>query len=248
MSPTVQAGGVELAYRERGDGPAVLLVHGMADDSHGWQEVVEGLEDQARVIAYDRRGYGDSGAPEPYDRTTVNEQAEDAAALLRELGAAPAVVCGADLGALVCLDLILRHGSLVRAGVLLEPPLYAFSPAATEALAAERQRLEQSLRDGGPEEAVVAFLEARGAEPERRRRARGAARAFFADFAGLASWPVTRGQLRALALPLAVLTAPGAPTHARQAADALAALVPGARRIEDPRPIGALRQLLAPIS
>jgi pimeloyl-ACP methyl ester carboxylesterase len=248
MSPTVQAGGVELAYRERGDGPAVLLVHGMADDSHGWDEVIEGLPDQARVIAYDRRGYGGSGAPEPYGRTTVNEQAEDAAALLRQLDAAPAIVCGADLGALVCLDLIQRHRSLVRAGVLLEPPLYAFSAAANEALAAERQVLEQSLRDGGPEDAVSAFLENRGADPERHQRARTAARAFFADYAGLASWPVTRRQLRALAVPLAVLTGPSAQIHARQAADALAALVPGARRIEDGSPAAVVRELLASAS
>ena len=244
MSPTVEAAGVELAYREAGDGPAVLLVHGMADDARGWEEVIAGLRGRARAIAYDRRGYGASGAPDPYERTTVNEQAEDAAALLRALDAAPALVCGADLGALACLDVARRHRRLVRAVVTIDPPLYAFAPAATEVLADQRIRLEEALRDGGPQQAVAAFLAAMGAGAERVARARAAAPAFFADFAGLATWPVTRRELRDLDVPLTVLTRPQAPPHARDAADALAALVPGARRAHGEPPLKALLKLL----
>src|SRR3954447_2853131 len=101
--------GVELAVVVRGSGPAVVLVHGMADDASGWAAVAEPLASQARVIAYDRRGYGESEAPEPYVQTTVAEQTEDAACLIAALDAAPAVVCGRDLGALVGLDLAKRH-------------------------------------------------------------------------------------------------------------------------------------------
>ena len=60
-------------------------------------------------MTYDRRGYGGSGAPEPYERTTIHEQAEDLAALVAALGAAGAVGVGADLGALVVLDVLRRH-------------------------------------------------------------------------------------------------------------------------------------------
>ena len=125
----------------------------------------------ARAIAYDRRGYGASGAPEPYAATTVQEQAEDAAALLAALGAAPAVLVGDGFGALVVLDLLVRRPELARAAVLVDPPLHAFVPAATEALAAERVLLEEALREGGPG--------ARGARLARRRgrRRRGARRA-----------------------------------------------------------------------
>ena len=65
--PVVEGAGVELAYEETGTGPAVVLVHGMADDRAAWPAEIPGL----RTIAYDRRGYGESSAPEPYDRTTV---------------------------------------------------------------------------------------------------------------------------------------------------------------------------------
>jgi 3-oxoadipate enol-lactonase len=244
VAPTVEAAGVELAYREAGSGPAVVLVHGMADDASAWDEVMSGLDRRARVIAYDRRGYGASGAPDPYERTTVNEQAEDAAALLRALDAAPALACGADLGALVCLDLARRHRALLRGAVVIDPPLYAFAPGATEALAEQRLRLEEGLRAGGPGEAVAAFLAETGASAARRERARAAAGAFFADYGGLATWPITRRELRELQLPLAVLTSSTAPGYARQAADALASLVPRARRAHGEPPLEALLRLL----
>jgi pimeloyl-ACP methyl ester carboxylesterase len=244
MSPTVESAGVELAYREAGSGPAVLLVHGIAHDARAWEEVIAGLGERARAIAYDRRGYGASGAPDPYERTTVNEQAEDAATVVRALGAAPVVACGADLAALVCLDLAQRHRELVRAVVAIDPPLYAFAPRATEALAAQRIMLEEALREGGPEEAVSAFLAQTGAGDERLQRARAAASAFFADYAGLATWPVTRRELRQLEVPLAVLTSSSAPRYTLEAADALAALASRGRRGHGEPPLEALVRLL----
>jgi pimeloyl-ACP methyl ester carboxylesterase len=241
----VEAAGVPLAYEERGEGPAVLLVHGMAEDARGWVDVVAALAGSARTIAYDRRGYGRSGAPDPYERTTVSEQAEDAAVLLDALGAAPAVVCGRDFGALVCLDLVKRHRHLVRAAVVVDVPLYAFVPAATEALSAQRIALEEALRAGGPEAAVATYRASAGRGGDAGRAGRVAPAAFFADYGGLASWPVTRGELRGLAVPLAVLTTADAPVHVRQAADALAALVPGARRGHDEEPAAAVAALLS---
>ncbi|MEA2431398.1 MAG: hypothetical protein QOI19_1871, partial [Thermoleophilaceae bacterium] len=41
--PTVEAGGVELAYEERGEGAAVVLVHGTATARTVWRETVEAL-------------------------------------------------------------------------------------------------------------------------------------------------------------------------------------------------------------
>jgi pimeloyl-ACP methyl ester carboxylesterase len=242
---TVPGLGVELAVRERGAGPAVVLVHGMADGAAGWAPLVEALAGEARAIAYDRRGYGASGAPEPYGRTTVEEQAEDAAALVRGLGAAPAVLCGRDLGALVSLDVAKRHRDLVRGIVLVDPPLLAFSPAATEALARERDALELWLREAGPAGAVERWLGSRGADAERVARARASAPAFFADYAALATWPVTRAELRALAVPAAILESPDAPAHLHAAVEALAQLLPDAEHATTVDVAGAIHGLLA---
>ena len=240
---TVEGAGITLAYVEQGTGPPVLLVHGLASDAAAMAPVARALAPDARVIAYDRRGYGSSGAPEPYGGTSVEEQAEDAAALLRALDAAPAIVAGDGLGALVALDLAKRHGSLVRGLVASDPVLFALVPEATEALSTERAEIEQAVRDGGPEAGVEAWLGGR-VDGEALERARRAYRAFFADYAGLATWPVARRELRALDVPAVVLTGPWTPDHVAAAADALAALLPRVTRAQDGDLAGAARSLL----
>src|SRR4051794_30654737 len=184
MAVLIEGAGVPIAVEERGAGRDVLLVHDIASDALDLAPIADSLADRGRVIAYDRRGYGDSGAPVPYDATTVNEQAEDAAAVLRAVGAQDAVVVGVGFGALVALDLMTRHGELTGAGVVAGPPLFAFVAEATEALSAERAVLEEALRAGGPELAVARWL-GDGADPVRVERAQRAHRAFFADLAGL---------------------------------------------------------------
>ncbi len=241
----IHGAGVELAWiaAGAGEGPAVVVAHGMASDAEAWAGRLGPLaaahREDGRAIAYDRRGYGASGAPEPYVATTVEEQAEDLAAVISGLGAAPAVVVGEDLGALACLDVLKRHRDLVAGAVLIDPPLLAFVPDAAEELGQERLVLQEALRDGGPAAAIDAYLGPR-ADPARAARARLRARAFFADFAGVASWPVTRAELRALAVPAAVVTGPATELHVRQAADALTALLPEAARRHDGDPIAAL--------
>lgn len=240
---TAAGAGVELAYDGSGEGPAVLLVHGIAGPSAALERVRGELGSRARVIAYDRRGYGRSQAPEPYERTTVQEQAEDAAALIEGLNASPAILCGADFGALVCLDLVLRHRALVRGAVLVGPPLLWLVAGGSEELAAERELLETALRDGGREEAIEAWL-GPGADAARVERAKASPAAFFADWSGLSSWPATRRELRGLAAPLVVLD-PERPSPAAAAAgDALADLAPDARRERGTDPVPALRALL----
>ena len=244
MAPSVEGAGVALNVVERGSGPSVLLVHGMASDAQALAPLATALVAQARVIAYDRRGYGSSGAPEPYQATTVEEQAEDAAAVLRRLEAGPALVCGDGFGALIALDLMKRHRALVRGAVLSNPPLFMFVPAATEQLAAQRAELEAAVRKGGPGAGVEAWLGGR-VDDEALARARAAHLGFFADYAGLASWPVSRRELRALDVPAVVLTGPWTPPHIVEAAEALAELLPSARRAEDGDLATAARDLLA---
>jgi pimeloyl-ACP methyl ester carboxylesterase len=243
--PHVEGAGVALQYDERGDGPPVLVVHGMASDAAAWAPVLDELASAgARAIAYDRRGYGSSGAPEPYAATTVQEQAQDAGALLQQLAAAPALLVGDGFGALVVLELLVRRPELARAAVLADPPLHAFVPEATMALAVERELLEQALRAGGPAAAVRAWL-GDGADPGRAERAGAAQLGFFADYAGQASWSPSRRELRAIGVPVAVVTGPQTPAFVVAAADAVAALLPDARRASDGGVVAAARALLA---
>jgi len=220
MAPVIEGAGVPLSYSEHGEGAPVLLVHGIGGS--------EWPSPPGRVVSYERRGYGSSGAPEPYDRTTVEEQAEDAAALVSGLALGPAVVVGDGLGGVIGLDLARRHRALVRGVVAIDPPLFAFVPEASEVLAAERAGLERVLREDGPAEAVRAYFADRG--PEFAARAAESHRAFFADYGAAAGWSVGRRELRALAVPVWVLDGPRAAPHMRAASDALAAALPAAQR------------------
>ncbi|HEX6620172.1 MAG TPA: alpha/beta fold hydrolase [Solirubrobacteraceae bacterium] len=244
MAPSVEGAGVALNVVEHGAGAPVLLIHGLAADAEAMAPVARALAGEARVIAFDRRGYGSSGSPEPYRGTTVEEQAQDAAAVLGARAPGPAVVCGDGFGALVALDLVKRHRARVRAVVLSDPPLFMFVPEATERLAAQHAELEAAVREGGPEAGVEAWLGGR-ADGRALERARAAYHAFFADYAGLASWPVTRRELRSMDLPAVVLTGPATPAHVVAAADALAGLMPAARRADDGDLVAAARMLLA---
>ena len=152
------AHGVDLAHWERGSGPAVLYLHETGTGAEIWRPLAEAIGDEARSISYDRRGWGRSEVPAAYARTTVEEQSEDAAALLDVLGADRALLCGSGLGAVAALDLLLRHPALVAGAVLIEPPLLAFVREATEGLSADRAAIEEALRDGGPGAALDLYL------------------------------------------------------------------------------------------
>jgi pimeloyl-ACP methyl ester carboxylesterase len=236
--PTVEGAGVELAYEDQGaDPPTTLVVHGMASGAAASAELRSRLP--GRVIAHDRRGYGGSGAPEPYAATTVQEQGEDAAALLLALGAAPARVVGFGFGALIALDLLVRRPELLASAVLCDAPLLAFVPEANEALAAERQHLEEALRDGGPQAAIAYWL-GPGADPEAVARGQASPRGFFADYAGLATWSPSRRELRGIGVPVVFVTGPDSAPHVIRAADEAAGLVPGASRRTDGDVLAAL--------
>jgi pimeloyl-ACP methyl ester carboxylesterase len=155
----------------------------------------------------------------------VTEQAEDAAALIEHLGAAPAIVVGTDFGALVALDLLIRHGSLVSGAVLVAPAFYALLPGATDDLAAQRIALGEVVHEHGPEAAVVAYLA--GAPGERIERARGAHRAFFADYGGLPTFTAGRRELARITQPVIALEG-RAGTLEAAAARRLAELIPNA--------------------
>jgi pimeloyl-ACP methyl ester carboxylesterase len=85
-----------------------------------WEDAARELAGHGRCIVYDRRGSFRSERPEPYE-TFVGEHADDAAALIDFLSAAPAIVIGRSYGGEVALDLARRYPERVKAMALLEP-------------------------------------------------------------------------------------------------------------------------------
>lgn len=120
---TAKVGGTTLAYRELGEGEPVVFVHGGISDLRVWDAQLPVVGQHYRAIAYSRR-YSLPNAPFAGDPTDVafDQDAEDLAALLRELGAAPAHLVGNSWGAFMCLLTTVRYPELVRSLVLEEPP------------------------------------------------------------------------------------------------------------------------------
>ncbi|WP_433556997.1 alpha/beta fold hydrolase [Pseudonocardia xinjiangensis] len=112
----MQVNGKELAVEVEGDGPAVLLVHGLGGTSNFYQVQADALVDRFRVIRVDSAGAGRSPVA---DGISVESHADDLAAVLAELGVDSAKVVGHSMGTLVVRALAARHPGTVSGLALL---------------------------------------------------------------------------------------------------------------------------------
>jgi pimeloyl-ACP methyl ester carboxylesterase len=120
---SVKVNGTELYHEIRGATPPVLLIMGATGDGGHFDAFADLLTDEFTVVNYDRRGNGRGPAPPGWQTTSPEEQADDAAGLLRALGTGPAAVFGTSNGGTFALCLLVRHpgwlrGDLARAGVV----------------------------------------------------------------------------------------------------------------------------------
>jgi pimeloyl-ACP methyl ester carboxylesterase len=116
MGEHVRAGDLEIWTEQVGAGPDVLLIGGAGDTVESWQFQLDGLADSYRVTAFDNRGAGRTAMPG--GTVSVEEMADDAAAVLRALDITSAHVAGFSGGSLISQELTLRHPELVRSLVL----------------------------------------------------------------------------------------------------------------------------------
>ena len=115
--PKVEAGEVRLHYELHGEGPPVLMVAGLGNDSRSWAFQLPALSRRYTVILFDNRGVGESDKPPgPY---TTRMMGLDAAALLDALGVGPAHVVGHSMGGLIAQHLAIERPDLVRSLTLM---------------------------------------------------------------------------------------------------------------------------------
>ena len=119
---SIEVNETPLYYERRGDGPPVLFISGATGDAGNWTEVADALADEFTVMTYDRRGNSRSPRPEGWGAAPIDEQADDAAELLRALDLAPAVAYGNSSGAIILASLTLRHPDVLRGAIFHEPP------------------------------------------------------------------------------------------------------------------------------
>jgi pimeloyl-ACP methyl ester carboxylesterase len=139
---TIRIGDLAISFERRGDGPALVLLHGILQDRRAWRRQLDALSDEFTVIAWDAPGCGRS--TDPPERFGMAAYADCLAGLIDALGLDRPHVLGLSLGGAIALELYRRHPHLPRSLILAAT--YAgwagsLPPAVVEA------RLRQALRE-----------------------------------------------------------------------------------------------------
>lgn len=145
--------GIQIAYDDDGNGPAVLLVHGFPLSRRMWHPQINALVAAGyRVIIPDLRGFGDSDAPDgPYGMDLF---ADDLIALLDHLEIDTATVAGMSMGGYIVLNLLERYPQRLSAACFCQTR----ANADDEAGKSRRLQLAQEVRERGPQVIADLFL------------------------------------------------------------------------------------------
>lgn len=226
--------GTPIAFTRQGRGPALVCVAGALTDRAGVAPLARELEDSFTVIAFDRRGRGESGDAVPY---AVEREIEDLAVLLGQSDG-PAYLYGHSSGGTLALHAAFAGLPISRL-VLYEPPfiLQGDRPRPAADLPA---RLEALVAAGDREAAVRAFLvEAPRLSDEVIGRLASGQR-WPAMLALAHTLPYDARVTGACALPLARIAALGTPALVLHGGASSAWMRAGTRALADALPEGRL--------
>ncbi len=144
-----------IAYRQAGEGPALVLLHGFLSDSRVWRRQLSSLSDQFSVVAWDAPGAGSSSDP-PNTFTTASF-VHCLAGFLDAIGVERAHVLGLSWGGILAQEFYRLYPERVRSLVLADT--YAgWRGSLPETV--WKERLANCLQDaiGSPEALLAKFL------------------------------------------------------------------------------------------
>jgi pimeloyl-ACP methyl ester carboxylesterase len=110
--------GHRICYVDEGEGPTLLLIHGLGGSIQNWEPVIDFFRHDYRVIALDLPGFGKSEIVD--GDYGLDFFARHIRGLLAELGTGSASVAGHSLGGLISLHLVLNHPDMVENLVLVD--------------------------------------------------------------------------------------------------------------------------------
>ncbi len=119
MEVAISMDGTTIAFDRSGEGPPVVIVGGALGDRAAAPELTSLLARRFTVIAYDRRGRGDSGDTAPY---AVDREVEDIESLIVAAGGR-AFVYGHSSGGVLALEAVRTLPDRITKLALYEPPL-----------------------------------------------------------------------------------------------------------------------------
>jgi pimeloyl-ACP methyl ester carboxylesterase len=109
--------GSRVNYVEMGEGPPVVLIHGLSGCWQNWLENVPHLARNHRVIAIDLAGFGDSELPQ--EEISIPGYGRFVDAFLGEIGIERAALVGNSMGGFIAAEVAISHPSRVEKLVLV---------------------------------------------------------------------------------------------------------------------------------
>lgn len=163
MKKVTSKDGTQIAYDQRGQGPALILVDGaLCYRSFGpMQPLAELLAPHFTVYNYDRRGRGDSGDTQPY---ALAREIEDIDALIHEAGGS-AFVYGISSGGCLALEAASKLGNKIKKLAIYETP-YNSEKGAAQAWKEYRKQLSELLAENRRGDAAALFMASVGTPQE----------------------------------------------------------------------------------
>ncbi len=142
--PHLIANGAKIFYQQVGEGPDVVLVHGLATNRAFWfPHALQALKDDCRVTMFDLRGHGYSSMP--VNGYTSADMADDLAVLMDHLGIEDAYLVGHSFGGVVALQYATRHPERVKGLVIADSRVHSVQPSQRIADQPELHGLEKEL-------------------------------------------------------------------------------------------------------
>ncbi|XAH22209.1 alpha/beta fold hydrolase [Xylophilus sp. GW821-FHT01B05] len=111
-----------LHFEKQGTGPVLVLSHALGCDLHMWDGVAAALAARFTVLRYDHRNHGRS--PLVPGAFSIEDLADDAAALIRAEAAGPVFFAGVSMGGMTAQALAVRHPQLLRGIVIANSSAY----------------------------------------------------------------------------------------------------------------------------
>lgn len=238
---SVSSGAARLVGVQAGAGPCVVLLHAGVADHRMWRDQIAALRDRFRVIAYDRREFGQTESPdEPF------RHIDDLAVVLDHFDVENAILVGCSQGGRVAIDFALAHADRVAALVLVSTAITgapaAPVPAGVEGLSAALDAAEET-GDLDQVNAIEAHLWLDGPLSQ-EGRVSGPVRDLFLDMNGIALRkpeipkeqipPDAYGRLAALTMPVLLISGDLDFDYVRARHVHLAQTLPDVRSVEIP--------------
>lgn len=248
--------GTSIAYERSGRGPAVILVGGALSDRTAAASLTPRLAGALTVTAFDRRGRGDSGDTPPY---AVGREVEDIAALLSEAGGSAALF-GHSSGAVLALEAAQRLDGVTRLA-LYEPPFFV-GQGSSDLPPDYAARVAELVSEGRPGDAVEHFMATAVGVPgaaiaEMRQSPMWSSLERYAHTLlydrqvmgdTIAGGPLPAERWSRVTMPVLIMNGGASPGWFAVAADALARILPDARREVLPgQTHGPAPEIIAPL-